>query len=199
MALVTVEDLANYMSRTIAAGPAWNAAQEILDGLEGDLEAYLKKPIVPTDVEAEEVTITHGRNIYLAQTPVLSVTSFTVDGDVQDPSWYSVKKWGLADVFPGFMPSPLISPDPVFLVTYRAGLPGNDPMSPFGRKAAATIKRAAARDFNQVVREDAAGVARIGIEGTQIDFHGGVKAGAGGLTEDELSQFERWKRRTART
>ena len=197
MAIITVQDLAVYLGRSIPAGEHANAATEIIEGLEGDLEAFVKRPISETVVADEVVTVRHGM-IFLRQTPVRSVASFTVDGTVQDVDWYEVETWGLRPVASIGFPSPLVSPSPVLLVSYTAGLPGEDPTSAFGRKARATLLRAAARDYNQVVREDLAGVARAGFEGTNLEFHGGVAAGAGGLTERELSQFVRWKRRLAR-
>lgn len=199
MPIITPADLGTYMARTITAGAHEDAVAEMIDGLEGDLAAYLKRPVVPTDFTDEAVEVTRSGQVYLKRSPVISVASFTVDGVALDATWYTVKDYGLHDVWPGFLPSPLIQPAPTLLVSYRAGLPGDDPTTDFGRKARGVLLRAAVRDFNQVVREDLAGVARGSVEGTSLEFHGGVKAGAGGLTESELESFKRWKRRTVRT
>lgn len=197
MAIIDHADLAGYLGRSIAAGAHQTAVTEIIDGLEGDLEAHLKRPLVPTDIEDEVVEIRGGK-VFPKATPVISVASFTVDGVAIESTQYDLKEWGLLDIWPGFLPSPLISPAPEILLSYRGGLPGDEPTSAFGRKARATLLRAAARDYNQVVREDLAGVARAGVEGTNLEFHGGVRAGAGGLTDDEKKQFDRWKRRILR-
>jgi hypothetical protein len=195
MAIITAEDLATYMARELANEAA---ATEIIDGLEADLEAYLKRPLVPTEITDEEVTIDTLGRVYTKATPVSAVAAFTVDGTAVSADAYLIRPYGLTYVSPVFLPSPLISPAPVMLLDYTGGLPGDDPTDPFTRKARATLLRAAARDYNQVVREDLAGVARAGVEGTNLEFHGGVKAGAGGLTEDEMAKFNRWKRRIAR-
>ncbi len=197
MPIIDATDLGNYLAREIPVGVQAAAADEIIAGLEGDLSGHLKRPLVPTDY-TDEVVKVRGGIVYPRWTPVISVSSFTVDGTTIDPGQYEVRPHGLVDIFPGFLPSPLISPAPTLLLSYRAGLPGDDPTEAFTRKARATLLRAAARDFNQVVREDLAGVARSAVEGSSLEFHGGVKAGAGGLTEDEKAQFDRWKRRIVR-
>lgn len=197
MAIITAEELGTYMGREVPAGAKAAAVQEIIDGLEGDLEGYLKRPLVPTAFEDEEVSVRNGI-VYPRWTPIISVEAFDYSGTAVTADQYALKDYGLVDIWPGFLPSPLISPAPLLLLSYTAGLPGDDPTSAFGRKARATLLRAAARDYNQVVREDLAGLARAGVEGTNYEFHGGVRAGAGGLTEDERAQFKRWKRRTVR-
>lgn len=200
MALISVEDVVIYMSRAYDANAAsTTAASAIVDGLEADLETYLKRPLVEEDVVDEEAQIDPRSGLVrLARTPVISVSSLAIDGAVQAASSYTVKAWGIKDVFYPFLPNPLIASEPVVTVSYRGGLPGADEGSAFGKKARATLKRAAARDVAQVVFEQAAGVARFSVEGTSVEFHGGVKAGAGGLTTDELKAFDRWRRRVAR-
>ena len=201
MALVSVEDVTVYMARHFDAGAASaTAASAIIDGLEGDLRTYLKRPLTEEDVTDETAKVDRRRGVvHLARTPIVSVASMTIDGADIASDLYRVETWGITDVFTPFWPAPLVSPDPVVVVSYRGGLPGQDPDSDFGQKARGTIKRAAARDIAQVVFEQAPGVARLAIEGTSIDFHGGVRAGKGGLTEDELAEFSRWKRRVVRT
>jgi hypothetical protein len=195
MAIIDATDLATYMGRELADEAA---ATEIIEGLEADLEAYLKRPLVPTIITDEVVTVVGHGTVYPKSTPVLSVEAFTLDGSPIDSTSYAIRPFGLVDLVSIGFPSPLITGAPVLLLDYTAGLPGDDAADAFTRKARATLLRAAARDYNQVVREDLAGVARAGIEGTNYEFHGGVKAGAGGLTDDEMARFSRWKRRTVR-
>jgi len=197
MPIITPVDLGKYLARPIAAGAQANAATEIIDGLEGDLAAYLKRPIAPAEFEDEEVTVSGGV-IYPRHTPILSVAGFSYGETEITDDQYVLRSYGLVDIWPGFVPDPIIAVPPPLLLSYTAGLPGDDPTTDFGRKARGVLLRAAARDFNQVVREDLAGVARAVIEGTDLGFHGGVRAGAGGLTETELEGFKRWKRRTVR-
>lgn len=195
MAVISTEDLRVYLNLSALSAGQTLAASAIIDGLEADLEAYLKRPLVETTVEDEVVTMDRRGTIRLRETPVRSVTVFSVDGTAQDASTYEVVSWGLKDVFPGFMPSPLISPAPVLLATYVAGLDGEDPTSVFGRQARGVLLRVAAREFNRAVRQDAEGLERLSVEGTSMSF---VNPG-GGLSEEDLAKFTRWKKRVVRT
>lgn len=196
MAIIDVDDLADYMNLSIEGGQA-TAASIIIDGLEADLEAYVRRPLVRTEVEDETVKVDAAGRVRFRHTPVREVTSFSVDGVAVTADSWTAETWGLSGLSFVHLSSPLQT-DPVLLASYVAGLPGEDLDDPFTRKARATLLRAASRDFNQVIRQDAAGIARLGIEGTSMDFHGGVKAGAGGLTENELEGFKRWRRRVFR-
>lgn len=191
--LISVDDLKVYMALDLGASASAGAAV-IIDGLEGDLEAHLKRPLVPTEVEDEIVKVDARGRIYLAKTPVRSVATFTVDGDLVAADRYEIVPWGMTDVWPGFMPSPMISPAPVLLVSYLGGLPGDDPLDVFTRKATGVLLRAAAREVNAVIRQDAAGLESLAVEGTSMRFHNP----GGGLTDDELKGFDRWKRRISR-
>lgn len=196
MAIIDVEALSVYMNLSLAGG-ASAAASAIIDGLEADLEAYLRRPLVETTVTDEAVKVDRRGNVRFKKTPVRSVTAFSIDGTaVSDASW-SAESWGLSNLSAVHLAGPL-GTDPVLTASYVAGLPGEDPTDEFTRKARATLLRAAARDVNQVVRQDAAGLATLLVEGTQMSFHGGVKGGAGGLTDEEKAQFSRWKRRVVR-
>lgn len=196
-AIIDAQDLAGYMKRAIEAdSDDETAANEIIDGLEADLEAYVKRPIVPTLVEDEAIEITHFGRVFLSATPVVEVTALSFDGTAITS--YTQESYGLSGLSPVFTPPVLAGPTIFPLVSYRGGLPGDDPASTFGKKARAVLLRAAARDFNQVVRQDLAGVSRANVEGTSLEFHGGVRAGAGGLTDAELAGFQRWKRRRVR-
>lgn len=198
MALVTVEDVTDYMALSFVEGHASvTAASAIIDGIEADLRTYVRRPIVETSFVDQVVTIRRDGGVLLTNTPVKEVTAFSVDGEAIDLDEYEVTAWGFHVRWP-FMASPLISPRPVVLVSYVGGLPGNDATSDFGRQARAVIKRAAARDIAQVVIEKAPGVARFNVEGTDISFTGGVKAGAGGLLDAEKDQFKRFKRKVYR-
>lgn len=196
-AIIDAQDLAGYMKRAIVAdSDDETAANEIIDGLEGDLETFLKRPIVPTTVTDEEIKVTATGKVFLSATPVLEITALSYNGTAI--ASYARESYGLSGLSSIFAPPVISGPTIYPLVSYRGGLPGDDPTSTFGKKARAVLLRAAARDFNQVVRQDLAGVARAGVEGTNLEFHGGVRAGAGGLTDTELAGFVRWKRRGVR-
>lgn len=196
--LVTAEELATAMAR-----PPWTdlqkpAVEGILQALEDDLGSWLKRALVTTVVEDEKVEADRRGRVRLAATPVRSVEGFSIGDSVVDPASLDVASWGFT-ITPGlgmFWPTPLVVPSPVLLVSYTAGLPGEDAESEFGKKARSSIKRAAARDVAQMVLEKAHGVGRLSTEGTTMDFTTG---GAGGWTEGELEAFRKWKRRVVRT
>jgi len=195
--IIDAQDLAGYMKRPIAAeSDEANAADEIIDGLEGDLEAYVKRPIVPTAVVDEEFSISHRGKVFLSATPVVEVTAVSYDGAAI--ANFTRESFGLSGLsFLGTPPA--ISGQTIRpIVSYTGGLPGDDPATSFGRKARGALLRIAARDFNWVVRQDLAGVSLANVEGTQLSAAGGVKGGRGGFMEDELEAFARWKRRRAR-
>lgn len=172
--------------------------EAILDGLEADLEAFLKRPLVPTLVEDEGVTPGE-TGIHLRSTPVREVHEIKVQGAAIVPLGYVVNAWGLSDVsWLWAYPVDLITGLPLVTITYTGGLAGDDPRDLFARKARTGLLRAAKRIVYQEVLERAPGVARMNVEGTQIDFTGGVHAGEGGWLEGELAAFRRWKKRIIR-
>lgn len=95
MPIIAHGDLAAYMGRTIAAGAAQTSATSIIEGLEADLETYLKRPIVPTAITDEVVKVDRDGRIYLRATPVVSVAGFTLNGTAVDADTYAVETWGL--------------------------------------------------------------------------------------------------------
>lgn len=196
--LVSVEDVTDYMALSFEEGSASaTAASAIVQGIEGDLRTYLRRPLEETTVTDEVVKIDSQGRVRLALDPLREVTAFSVDGTPVEVTSYEVKPTGITVRWP-FFASPLIAPSPVILVSYIAGLTGEDPNSDFGRAARSAIKRVSARDVAQVVLEKAPGVARLNVEGTAIDFTGGVKAGKGGWFEEELKGLSRFRRKVYR-
>ena len=195
MALVSVDDLVEYLGLSTLSTAASAAAGAILDGLEGEMETYLGRALEETTVEDEEVKVDRRGFIRFSRLPVRSVASISVDGDLLAATAYKVENWGVSDIFPGFLPSSLISPEPTISVSYVAGLPGEDPTSPFGKTARGVLKRAAARILNQTVRQDAAGLKALTVEGTALNFSYPDE----GLTEGDKKAIQRHKRRVVRT
>lgn len=194
--VISVEDVVVYMARHFdSTAASTTAASAIIDGLEADLEAYLKRPLVEEDVTDEVAKVDRRTGqVRLARTPVVSADALTVDGVLVPATDYRVETYGITEVFTPFWPVSPNAVDPVVLVSYRGGLPGQDPTSAFAKKARGVLLRAAARDITQVVFEQASGVSRLAVEGTTIDFQG-----KGGLTDAEKAEFSRWKRRVVRT
>lgn len=189
--IADVLELRTYMGLPALSSTQEAAADAILRGLQNDLEAYLGRPATIREFTEAPRIDRHG-NVSLRWTPVLEIASLTVDGSAVDSTMYLFRSWGLKNLFvadPSFGLT-----EPVVAVTYRAGLDGRNEGDPFGRSVKPKLLRAAAREFNQVVREDAAGVSRFSVEGTSISF-----VGEGGWLPSELESLRRWKKRTART
>ena len=196
-AIIDAQDLAGYLKRAIVVDSEEEAAaNEIIDGLEGDLETYLGRPLVPTTVVDEEFRIRAGGKVFLSATPVTDISAVSYGGQAIEN--YSRESYGMSGLSFIATPPVISGPTTYPVVSYTGGLPGDDPTTAFGRKARGVLLRAAARDFNWVVRQDLAGVSLAQVEGTQLSATGGVKGGAGGLLQDELDGFARWKRRRAR-
>lgn len=195
MDLVSLEDLESAMALTTLDTDAKVAAEAILEGLEGDLRSFLGRPLIETTVEDEAVRPTSKGTLNLRKTPVVSVSEFSVDGTVIDPADYVVRPWGITGVY-GIVLAPvtLTAGEPIIRASYVGGLPGNDDESEFFLAAKPVILRAASRDLNQFVRQDAAGLRTLSVEGTSMAF-----IGSGGLLDSEKDSLRRWKKRTVRT
>ena len=107
MSAVTPDDLLTYLGKTTFPGgnAQEDAAQMVLDGLQGEIEAYLGRPIevrnfveeYPVDPSVDEP------DLVLRQTPVSTlneVTEVTVYGQsttetVVDPAYYTKALWGV--------------------------------------------------------------------------------------------------------
>lgn len=190
--LLSAEDIGTSLNRAFTDGQQ-TAVEDILQGLEDDLQTFLKRPLVPTVVTDEVATYREG-TIRLKKTPVQSVESFTIDGTAVATTSYDVKPWGLTSTWASFGPGTVLQ-DAVLLVSYTGGLPGDDPESDFGRAVRSKLRTAAKRIAVQEVIEKAVGVDRISVEGTSISFIGA----GGGWLDSELAALARFKRRIART
>lgn len=192
MSIITPEDVRVYLNHSTMSGGASPACQAIIDGLQGDLEAFLGRPVTVREFTEEPVIPSIGfqGRIKLRRTPVVSVDSVTADGVAVGTGYYSVKPWGLSSVtFVGTVGT-LTSP-PVLSVTYTAGLDGENPDDPFGMVVKGKLLRAAAREYAKVVQEGNVGVESVSVEGESIRYAQGID----GWSEDELKSMIRWKRR----
>lgn len=74
MSIVTVEDLKRYMSSINIDSDQWAAAQDIIDGVEGEVEAFLGRSIQPVET-TETVDVDRFGYLMVSNTPVTSVIS----------------------------------------------------------------------------------------------------------------------------
>ncbi len=147
-------------------------AEDIIVGLEGELEAHTGKRL-------DVATFTHTAKlsggifqVFLPNRPVVGLTSVTVDGATQSTEGITVHSWGLtgSTVGPG---------SAVF--TYTAGINGA------GDKNVRGLILGAAARVMAAVLADTVGLKSHSVEGTRYDFVGG---GEWGFTEAELKKVK---------
>lgn len=200
MALVTVDELATYQAKTYTAAQE-NAASVVLENLEGDLEAYLGRPLVPTVFEAQTIrppTSRRPKTLLFPKTPVVSIEAFTIDGTAVASTDYVLRPWGVENLSVASIPSGL-GAEPEIVASYTAGLPGDDPDDAFTKAARAILFGTAARILNRDVIDDAAGVSTLDQEAYSVSYAGASSSDPGSLFhETELARLVRWKKRTFR-
>lgn len=192
--IVTTAEVFNHGK--LDPGTAYEEGLEsILEGLEADLREYLGRPLVVGPFTEENPRVDRLGQVRVRNTPLRTVTAFTIDATAIPSDQYQIKTWGLTGIAPSFLPSPLISPVPTVSIAYTAGLRGDDPDDPdgFGQVVRTRLIRKALAVYNKVIREDQAGVDSSSIEGTTIKW-----ATTETWSEEELARFRRWKKRTVR-
>lgn len=166
----------------------------LIGDFQAELESILGRPL-------EQRTVTETRwldlaswDIPLSATPVISVTSLTIDGTLIDPSAFSYEPGGLLafsqlDFGPGGVP---LVTDVTTLgmkkvdVVYVAGI--SDPAK--ARPAKSAIVARVCRVLN-MANDDAHGTKRLTVEGYGVDWVDD------GFTEAEMKAVGRLRRRVA--
>lgn len=97
MALITVDDIETLLGENLSSDDE-SVIELYIQFAVGEIEAWLGRPISIKTFEEDVLADADGR-IYLANTPVVSVTSITVDGQLKDDNFYTVAPWGLEDVY----------------------------------------------------------------------------------------------------
>lgn len=191
MSLLSVQDLVDYMSGiTLSAGQR-DAAREVLDGVQGEVELYLNRVLEPVSV-TETVQIDDNNYAQLSRSPIISITGVTVaDGAV--PA--TVVPWSLNNrglyVTYGLLAVGLNSYlDPNYsqgtvIVTYTAGIDGIS--GPNAALLRLTILRVAAREMTPR-HDDVLGVAETRT--VRPDPPPPI-----GLTDDDRRRIDRMRRR----
>lgn len=200
--LVEVEDLATYLDLEFTPRQE-EAALMVLEGLEQELEDYIRRPLVVTGFVAEEYVIPAAvtwqnerwdgspgygpgliRPYYLRlrNAPVTNPSAVVVqvnDVDIIEgiTSGYVVRRWGL-DLFN------VADGDRVH-VTYAAGLNG-----PEIKSFKLAILRAAAREMTLQVDDV------VGLQGGDLRPNTKPKPPEIGFTEAELKKMNRYRRRS---
>lgn len=174
--IVSVRRLRDYMSGIGLNTTQTQAAEDVLAGVQAELERYLRRPLELRTVTEPAIYSPHGW-IDTSVTPVVSTTSpgFYVANGLLRPRWAA--------------PIVLGQPD---LVTYVGGYDGTAPELADVRLA---IMRVAAREM-EVRHDEARTVKELNTTRTQSEPV--RRHGSDGWTPDELAQFDRLRERVVR-
>lgn len=94
--LATTDDIETFLNVTFS-NDQLDQAELLLDLAIGEIEGYLGRPVGPTEFTEEALLDSDGR-IFLNNTPVIDVSSVTLEGTELDADWYEVTKWGIQNV-----------------------------------------------------------------------------------------------------
>lgn len=182
MAVVTTTELANYMGGWKYTPVQAMDAQEILDGVQSELERHINRPLQKRRL-LEKVTADHTGIAWAGVTPVQAVHGlYRINPD-------STQGGLIQTVHQVYIPGKnyfrLGTPNSTVLVDYTGGI--NADLDP-GVKLA--IKRVAAREF-MFKHSDT-----IGLENTEGRPPEDADNRPKGWSEEELRRFDRIRRRT---
>lgn len=170
--IATVQDLKDYMSGITLSIEQAAAAENVLAGVQAEIETFLNRPIESGDIYTETVTTDESGWLYPSNTPVASIISLSADGRpiTMIESLTTTISTGL--------PSTPVS------ITYTAGLSG---------RALAVVKltmlRVAAREI-QNKHDDTLSVKDLGTQD--------VSPLPEGLQDEDRARINRYRRRVAR-
>jgi hypothetical protein len=177
----------------------------------GEIEAYLGRPISVQTFEEDVYPDVDGK-AYLLNTPVVSVTSVSYDGDVVEPDLYTTTPWGLEDLYYVARAGHVVEWDPlegypgftdaVVTVEYTAGL--DTPMAVNSVIAAGVIRKYRERRAEMERTQDGTtGLKEVRVEDYQYKFTddttGMYGSGANAIlmfrSEQDFMPIKRYKRR----
>lgn len=173
---LTVDDIELFFGRTLTDSER-AATQFYIDFAEGEIETYLGRPIHIGDYE-ENCFPDVGGSIYLRNTPVVSITAITVNGETKDTNALTQTSYGLENAFEIFwswLPFDIDHVDSdfiyggAFVIGYTAGL--DYPQSIKSLVSAAVVQRLG-QDvaFSRREAQGALGVKTVKIEDYQITY-----------------------------
>lgn len=185
--------------------------QTYIDFAVGEIEAYLGRPISIQTFEEDVFPDVDGK-AYLLNTPVVSVTSVSYDGDVVEADLYTTTPWGVEDLYYVARAGHIVEWDPlegypgytdaVVTITYTAGL--DTPQAVNSVIAAGVIRkyRERAADISRDT-DGMSGIKEVRVEDYQYKFHddsvGLYGSGANSIlifrAEQDFMPIKRYKRR----
>lgn len=192
------------------------SAELYIENAVGEIEAWLGRPVTPTEFVDEEHFPDNNGTIYFTTTPVISLDELSVDGEAQDLDYFTVTKYGIEGVWDviDFSPGPIdiagsLTGEPVILVSYTAGYPIGGPLFIAVRSLVTNgvvgmlSERGA---FMSRTSNSSHGARRIAVEDFEVDYgssdsHASSSTGASGgavariFSDSALSSIKRYKRR----
>ena len=186
--------------------------QTYIDFAVGEIEAYLGRPISIQSFEEDIYPDVDGK-AYFLNTPVVSVTSVSYDGDVIESDLYTTTPWGLEDLYYVARAGHVVEWDPlegypgftdaVVTVEYTAGL--DTPQAVNSVIAAGVIRKYRERAA-EITRSDdgTTGLKEVRVEDYQYKFQddttGLYGSGANAIlifrSESDFMPIKRYKRRS---
>lgn len=208
MALVEVDELVSYMGGiTLTTAQKTHVQEVILPGIQQELENYCNRPLEPVIVreglrpddrgflwfrvtpihEITSVTRSDGSTVTLNTTPVAPTVSNPDDLRVYD-EWGTPELYGyqLSAFSLGYMGYPTMVATPYYLAIYTAGYNG------FVNEALRLdIMRVGARECEMQFDDT------MSLRGGQTEAASDSDSRVKGWTQDELSKWDRLRRRVA--
>lgn len=214
MALITVDDIVALIGDSTIDSDDETILQMYLDFAQGELEAWLGRPVTVESFTEIAVADVDGR-VYLPNTPVVSVTSVTINDEVQDTDFYTVVPWGIEF---SFVNAPMTTTlelessyaydglnEPEITVVYTAGL---DAPNVVNSALAAVVIRQWNERRSLMAKDaaDALGVKEMRVEDYSVEYHPdstsgntNYSAGANPITlfrhDADFNSVKRYKRR----
>lgn len=186
--------------------------QLYIDFAVGEIEAYLGRPISVQSFEEDIYPDVDGK-AYFLNTPVVSVTSVSYDGDVIDVDLYTTTPWGLEDLYYRARAGHVVEWDPlegypgftdaVVRVEYTAGL--DTPQAVNSVIVAGVIRKYRERSAEIGRATDGSlGLKEVRVEDYQYKFQddatGMYGSGANAIlifrSESDFMPIKRYKRRS---
>jgi hypothetical protein len=97
MSLITVDEIEMLLGVTFSAEEE-SVIELYINFAVGEIEAWLGRPVSVQSFQEDVIADADGR-VYLSNTPVVAVTSITVDGEVKEDDFYLVTPWGLENIY----------------------------------------------------------------------------------------------------
>lgn len=218
MALISVDDIATLLGETLDSDDE-TVIELYINFAVGEIEAWLGRPISVTSFSEDVIADADGI-IYLSNTPVVSVTSITIDSEVQDLANYNTMPWGIeapyfksrVGVIDYWTEGDRVISDfdefyePEIIVAYTAGLDTPDGVNSV--IASAVIRKWEERKTTiQKAAAGSTGIEKLRVEDYAIEYESGntfqtssYGSGANPMTmfrsDKDFNSIKRFKRRS---